>query len=97
MVFAHVCQRKGTDRDILEMLMEDIGVLGQRQIVFKSDQVNPDKAAQREATARRPEMKPREQPHIQSAANQMMDNEKKVLRMRWIIMSPRRSSRTCRY
>ena len=33
MVFAHVCQRKGADPDNLATLMEDIEVLGHRQIV----------------------------------------------------------------
>ena len=54
MVFAHVCKRKGADPDILDTLMEDIEVLGHRQIVFKSDQQNPVKAVQRELAARRP-------------------------------------------
>ena len=36
MVFAHVCKRKGADPDILETLMEDIEVLGHRQIVSET-------------------------------------------------------------
>ena len=47
MVFAHVCKRTGAGPDILETLMEDIDVLGHRQIVFKSDQGNPVTAVQR--------------------------------------------------
>ena len=34
-------REKDHDPDILETLMEDIEVLGHRQIVFKSDQENP--------------------------------------------------------
>ena len=57
MVFAHFCKRKGADPDIVETEMEDIEVLGRRQIVFRSGQDNPGKAVQREVAARRPEMK----------------------------------------
>ena len=68
MVFANVCKRKGADPDILKTLMEDIEVLGQRQIVFKSDQENLAKAVQRELAARRPEMKLENSPKYHSAA-----------------------------
>ena len=56
MVSAHVRKRKGAELDILETLMEDTEVLGQRQAVFKSDQENPVEAIKRELAARRPVM-----------------------------------------
>ena len=37
MVFACVWEKKRADPDILETFMEDIEVLGHRQIMFKSD------------------------------------------------------------
>ena len=50
LVMAH--RRKGADPDILAPLKEDIAV-GHRQVVCKSDQEKPLKAAQRRIAARR--------------------------------------------
>ena len=46
MVFAHVCNSKGADPDILETLMEGVEELSHNQIVFTSDQENPVKTVQ---------------------------------------------------
>ena len=51
---SHKCAKKATD--MLETTMEEIEVLGLRQIVFKSDQENPAKAVRRELAGPRPEM-----------------------------------------
>ena len=43
-VFAHAWRRTRADTVMLEALMEDIDVLGQKQMRFKSDQENPAKS-----------------------------------------------------
>ena len=65
---ANVCKRKGADPDTLETMMEDIEVLGHRQIVFKSDHENLVKEA-----ARRADMKLENSPKHRSAANGMVE------------------------
>ena len=72
MVFPHVCWRKGGDPDILETLVEDIEVLGYRQIVFRSDHENPGKGGSERAytSATRDE----DSPKYHSAANGRVEN-----------------------
>ena len=71
MVFAHVCQKK---RSVPTSLMGNLVVVCHRQVVFKRDQENPVKAAQRKFAARRPEMKLDNSTKYHSAANGMVAN-----------------------
>ena len=70
-VFDHACRRKGADPDILDKLIEDIEVLGHKQIVFKSDQENP---VQSELAPLRQEMQLENSLKYHSAANDSVEN-----------------------
>lgn len=74
MVFAHALAQTGPDSEVMNIVLEDLELLGHREIAFKGDQEPSIKRVRSEEAARRPGIKLDNSPVGASPANGLLEN-----------------------